>query len=95
MDTFTLQPNSGILVFELGTPEITAASRSQDLVSILQGLQEDLRLVAKHGVNNPAFDFQELLDSGIPVEHIQAVCHAVRGGIYKSAQERSLDLDSL
>lgn len=88
--------NSAILVFEQGTPELTRVLRADDLVYVLNAELEDLRKIAKYGVDNSQFcDFRELLANGISAETIRSVAHEIRSGLFKALAERNLDLDSL
>lgn len=88
--------NSAIFVFEQGSPELTRASRVDDIVGVLMDTTENLRKVAKYGVDaSPVFDFSSLIASGISRETIQSVAHEIRSGLFRTLAERNIDIDSL
>ena len=64
------------------------------MVSVLTNLQEDLRMLAKHGIQSSGtFDFKDALACSTPEAAVQEACHAIRVGILGMLGERNLNLE--
>lgn len=88
--------NSAILVFEQGSPELARVLRADDIVGVLSETIEDLRKVAKYGIESaPQFDFSSLQASGVSSEIIQSVAYEIRAGIFRALSSRNIDMDTL